>query len=145
MQTDLLCMKMISDYLGSEGKREVAWGQKWLQRSRKKFLMRMDMIIILIVVMVHRCILMSQVTRFTVWVCTYVQSQLYCSKPLIFSIDYFQFYWRYCGFSVLNHKGIWSSHRGSEETNLTGSHEDADLIPGLAQWVQDLAFPWAVV
>ena len=35
----------------------------------------------------------------------------------------------------------WSSHHGSVEMNLTSIHEDAVLIPGLAQWVKDLVLP----
>ena len=43
--------------------------------------------------------------------------------------------------SAKKKKMNWSSHRGSADTSLTRIHEDACLIPVLAQWV-DLALLW---
>ena len=37
-------------------------------------------------------------------------------------------------------KGV-EFHRGAEETNPTGNHEVAGLIPSLPQWVEDSALP----
>ena len=34
-----------------------------------------------------------------------------------------------------------TSRRGTAETNPTRNHEVMALIPGLAQWVKDLALP----
>ena len=49
--------------------------------------------------------------------------------------------WNTCKSLHFNKQIFWSSHYGSLETNLTSIHEDIDLIPGLTQWVNDLALP----
>lgn len=36
-----------------------------------------------------------------------------------------------------------SSHLGAAEKNLTRKHEFAGSIPGLTQWIKDLALPQA--
>ena len=40
-----------------------------------------------------------------------------------------------------NNKYWRSSHCGTRETNPTRNHEDVGLIPGLIQWVKDIALP----
>ena len=37
---------------------------------------------------------------------------------------------------------FWNSRLGTAETNPTRNHEVLGSIPGLFQWVKDLAFPW---
>ena len=37
--------------------------------------------------------------------------------------------------------GVGSSHCGAAEMNPAGIHEDVGSIPGLVQWVGDLALP----
>ena len=43
--------------------------------------------------------------------------------------------------NIITLKKKWSSHRGAAETNPTRNNEVVGLIPGLIQWVKDLALP----
>ena len=48
---------------------------------------------------------------------------------------------RMLGAKDMQFKKAWSSCCGSAVMNPTSVHEDVGLIPGLAQWLKDLAWP----
>ena len=52
---------------------------------------------------------------------------------------------KYCPTESIYKTETGSSYRGLAVMNLNRIHEDAGLIPGLAQWVKDPVLPWAVV
>ena len=70
-----------------------------------------------------------------------------CFCPLCYHTCTFHFYMSGFYFFV-SFIEIWivrRSHPGAEEMNLTRNHEVEGSIPGLFQWVKNLALLWAVV
>ena len=42
---------------------------------------------------------------------------------------------------TLRSSALWSSYHGTAEMNLTRNHKVSGSIPGITQWVADLAWP----
>ena len=56
----------------------------------------------------------------------------------------FPIWWKKNGIPLLLKYTEWSSRHGTVEVNPTRNHEVSDSMPGLAQWIKDLALLWAV-
>ena len=70
------------------------------------------------------------------------EAQNHINYPFLsLSLFYFLIHYLKKNLDVIdsNKKKMRSSHHGSAEMNLTSIHADAGFIPGLVQWVKDLA------
>ena len=85
---------------------------------------------------------------FKVWMKDYTANEYLISLGVVFDICRHQtprtFAWQEQN-TFVRRRGQGSSHPGSAVMNPSGIHEDAGSIPGLVQWVKDLAWPCAVV